>query len=234
MTENPWVIAHRGASQEMPENTLAAFKRAIEIGAHCLEVDVHLSKDGVPVCRHDAALGPDCAMLSELTVKDIKRRTEQVRATPTLEQLLSMVRSNIHLFIELKSEGCHSPRRLVTAVTELLSYYRGFATHQPFIGSFSATILRELQGRWPVEKTVGIAEFERDVPNLMAFKPAIIALDHRLALACSQRLIPPGTTVWSWTVDDIGIAQQLISKGVTGIITNDPRTMVQMLCKVNP
>ena len=50
------VIAHRGASAEQPENTMAAFRRAVELGADAIELDVRLARDGVPVVIHDATL----------------------------------------------------------------------------------------------------------------------------------------------------------------------------------
>ncbi len=47
------IYAHRGASAEFPENTLAAFRRALELAVEAIELDVHLSADGVPVVIHD-------------------------------------------------------------------------------------------------------------------------------------------------------------------------------------
>jgi glycerophosphoryl diester phosphodiesterase len=55
-TNNPLIIAHRGTSLIAPENTLAAFALAIESGADGIELDVRLSRDGVPVVIHDATL----------------------------------------------------------------------------------------------------------------------------------------------------------------------------------
>ncbi len=52
----PLIIAHRGASAVAPENTLAAFKKALGVGAHGVEFDVRLSKDGIPVVIHDETL----------------------------------------------------------------------------------------------------------------------------------------------------------------------------------
>ena len=47
------LYAHRGASAELPENTLPAFRRALEIGVDALELDVHLTRDGHPIVSHD-------------------------------------------------------------------------------------------------------------------------------------------------------------------------------------
>jgi len=54
--KRPLVIAHRGASSDAPENTIAAFELALEQGADALEMDIHLSKDGHPVVIHDFTL----------------------------------------------------------------------------------------------------------------------------------------------------------------------------------
>src|SRR5579863_123644 len=52
----PWVIAHRGASGHAPENTLAAYQRAVELGAGFIETDLHLTRDARFVAIHDATL----------------------------------------------------------------------------------------------------------------------------------------------------------------------------------
>ncbi|MES1168290.1 MAG: glycerophosphodiester phosphodiesterase family protein, partial [Oleiharenicola lentus] len=52
----PLIIAHRGASAEKPENTIAAFRRALALEVDGIELDVHVTKDGVPVVFHDAQL----------------------------------------------------------------------------------------------------------------------------------------------------------------------------------
>jgi len=54
--ERPLIFAHRGGAKLAPENTLAAFDRGLEAGADGLELDVRLSRDGLPVVSHDATL----------------------------------------------------------------------------------------------------------------------------------------------------------------------------------
>jgi glycerophosphoryl diester phosphodiesterase len=75
-TERPLVIAHRGASADAPENTIAAFELALTQGAEGLELGVHLSRDGHPVVIHDFTLerttdgaGP----VGALTMRELKR-----------------------------------------------------------------------------------------------------------------------------------------------------------------
>jgi glycerophosphoryl diester phosphodiesterase len=52
----PFLWAHRGASKNAPENTMAAFAAAVELGVDGLELDIHLSRDGIPVVIHDESL----------------------------------------------------------------------------------------------------------------------------------------------------------------------------------
>src|SRR5688500_15232326 len=72
----PLIVGHRGASAGAPENTLAAFRRAIDDGAEGLEFDVRLSRDGVPVVIHDETLlrtGRVRHLVSELTADELSK-----------------------------------------------------------------------------------------------------------------------------------------------------------------
>ncbi|MBZ0251997.1 MAG: hypothetical protein K8I02_01540, partial [Candidatus Methylomirabilis sp.] len=76
MTRRCLRIAHRGASGECPENTLAAFGRALEIGVDMVEFDVHLSRDGVPVVIHDDDVRRTTdgrGLVKDLTLAELRR-----------------------------------------------------------------------------------------------------------------------------------------------------------------
>ena len=70
------VLAHRGANRYAPENTLAAFARAVELGADGVELDVHRTADGALVVRHDA--GTPAGVLAELTLAEIRAGLPEV------------------------------------------------------------------------------------------------------------------------------------------------------------
>jgi len=95
------VIAHRGASAELPENTLPAFERAIEIGADYVELDVHADGEGRLVVTHDPP-----------------RRT---RDYPTLEAALDLMRGRIGVMVELKTPGRYRRHDVVARTVRLLS-----------------------------------------------------------------------------------------------------------------
>lgn len=110
----PRLVAHRGASHDAPENTLAAFRRAWDAGVECVELDVHLSRDGVPVVIHD----PDTKRttgrpgrvadqtLAELRALDAgawKAAAFTGERIPTLAEALATIPAGRTMFVEIKS-----------------------------------------------------------------------------------------------------------------------------------
>ena len=112
---HPVRIAHRGASGSAPENTAAAFERAIRIGVDAIEVDVHGTSDGRVVVLHDPTLDRTtdrCGWVREQTLEQIRHadagawfgrefRGEQV---PQLEEAIEMTRHRALLLVEIKGE----------------------------------------------------------------------------------------------------------------------------------
>ena len=103
----PRVVAHRGASHDAPENTLAAFTRAWALGVECVELDVHVTRDGEVVVMHDAntkrITGHDGA-IADQTLAALKMldagRGERI---PTIGEAIATVPRGRTLFVELKS-----------------------------------------------------------------------------------------------------------------------------------
>lgn len=136
------VIAHRGASAYEPENTLRAFRRAIELGADMSELDVHLSKDGHVVVRHDATVptshGP--RPIAEMTLDELGSwDAGQGERIPTLEQAIDTVRGRNGLYIELKGQG--TP----LAVVDILRAHDFVDHRQVIVGSFWAPFVQEVK-----------------------------------------------------------------------------------------
>lgn len=111
--KTPVIIAHRGASGEAPENTLAAFRLAIAQGADMIELDLHQSKDGALVVCHDLKLYRTARVkktINQLTLKELKRLEVggwfhprfSGEAIPTLEEVLKLAVNRILLNIEIK------------------------------------------------------------------------------------------------------------------------------------
>ncbi|HEY7379944.1 MAG TPA: glycerophosphodiester phosphodiesterase [Gaiella sp.] len=92
------VIAHRGASWDLPENTLPAFERAVEIGADYVELDLHAAADGSLVVCHDPPRGGE----------------------PTLEEVVDLLRGRIGIMCELKRPARYRRHDMVTRAVRLL------------------------------------------------------------------------------------------------------------------
>jgi glycerophosphoryl diester phosphodiesterase len=113
----PWIVAHRGASEEEPENTLGALRRAIELGADMVELDVHLSRDGHPVVIHDFrvdATTDGTGEVAALTLAELRRldagRGERI---PTLDEFAEAAGGRCGLYVELKGAGTAGPSAAV-------------------------------------------------------------------------------------------------------------------------
>src|ERR1700716_2082263 len=95
------VYAHRGASRELRENTMPAFRRALELGADALETDVHATADGVLVASHD----PDGARVFGVPKRIADCRWEEVRSwgVPSLEEII-LAFPGVPINVDLKAE----------------------------------------------------------------------------------------------------------------------------------
>lgn len=100
----PLIIAHRGASAHHHENTMAAFRAAVDQGADIIELDVRRTRDGVLVAHHDP--GPPAIRLAELEAAGLAELSERIGyMIPTLAEVLALGSQGIRFDIELKETG---------------------------------------------------------------------------------------------------------------------------------
>ena len=128
----PYLMAHRGNKVACPENTLAAFRQALDDGADILETDLHLTADGIFVCIHDATVdrttdgsGP----VAEQTLAELKtlsaacgRAKFEAERIPTLAELAGFLPNDVALGLELKTDRFLEPevcRRLGAELEQL-------------------------------------------------------------------------------------------------------------------
>ncbi len=109
LSRSPELIGHRGAPRERPENTLASFLRALDLGADAVELDVHATRDGVVVVHHDfvpraessvAALGG--RPIAELTAADLGTFQVAGEPIPTLASVLEAIGGRATVYVEIK------------------------------------------------------------------------------------------------------------------------------------
>jgi glycerophosphoryl diester phosphodiesterase len=241
------LYAHRGASAERPENTLVAFQRAMEIGVDSLELDVHLTRDGVFVVTHDEDALRMCG--SPLRWADVDLVEAQrldagwgfVAAdgsrpfagkgihVPTFESILIEF-PHVHVNVDIK--GDDSAKAMLELVRRL------GAEERVTVASFHTATMVAVRRRGYGGET-GLSQGE--VASLLAM-PALlwrqlpftgtaaqvptrqgpVRFDRATFIAKCHSL---GLRVDFWTIDDRAEAERLLGLGADGIITNDPAAM---------
>jgi len=223
-----FLYAHRGASAEAPENTLVAFRRALETGADGVELDVHLSADGIPVVIHDETLDRTTDGVGAVAAHGIEAlRTLDAglwfdrhfadESLPTLEETLRLLAGRLRLNLEVKDS------RAGMAVIELLGR---FPNADIVISSFDYGLLARLRRVAPdlplaVLQDAGNwhrALVRAEALRASAFHPRADLVSRPLLAACRRLQLP----VFPWTVDDPTQARGLARMGIAGLFTNDP------------
>lgn len=159
------IIAHRGASAYSPENTLAAFNLALEMGADGIELDVHVSADSRLMVIHDPHTGrtgnkhlyiakTHSNELRTLDMSGWKGEAWEGEVIPFLEEALSLIPQDKHLFIECKSED---PQAFLDALNQLWDEHKDRLRTSTFI-SFHAPILVALKKEKPHLTTLLLVE----------------------------------------------------------------------------
>ena len=229
-------IAHRGASGEglAPENTLAAFEKAIEIGVDAVEIDVNLTADNRVVVIHDRTVdrttdgsGPvDTMTFNEIRELSAGSRYDEKFAKeriPTLEETLDLVGWRSLLLIETKTE--EAAEKAVAVIRAKRAQSR--VVMQSFLGQAVRTVNR-LDSRIPTAflMTGGEAVLRRKtgvVKRVLKLGANALALKYTAATPdLVNMFLSRAMGMWVWTVDDEEEMREMIEMGVGGVITNYP------------
>jgi glycerophosphoryl diester phosphodiesterase len=242
------VVGHRGAAARFPENTFASFDHAVTLGVDAIEFDLRLTRDGVAVVIHDSTVDRTTSgsgAVAEMSASDLTRLDSGARfspdgktaafkgiglTVPTLEAMLERY-TGIPLLIELK---------VATVADEALRLFRRHGCEdRVLVDAFDSDALRPFRG---TRVAVGAAKW--DVVSLMwrsALRLAPASLPYtglcipesysgisvpvqRLARAAGTCGVPTHV----WTVNDPNDARRLWNSGVSGIISDDPGTMLDL------
>ncbi len=247
----PLIIAHRGASFDAPENTLAAFRLAWEQGADGIEGDFQLTSDGRVVCIHDLEterLAGEKHVIAETPLdllrrldvgawKDPKFRGERI---PTLDEVLALVPAGKMVFLELKAGGVAIVPPLLKAIAA-----SGLKDERIVVISFDADAIAECERRRPALRTQWLTRYEQQADG--AWRPseetivstmkrtgadAFGSMANREALNESlvRKLSDMNVREFGvWTVDDPELARFYIQAGAWSITTNRPAWLREQL-----
>lgn len=250
---NPLIIAHRGASAFAPENTFAAFRKAIDLGADGIELDVRLAKGGVPVVFHDANLRRLTRLehrIADVSAEDLNRievgswfnRAFPGRADarftaetiPTLAQLLDFLADYRGLlYVELKGGDSVVPT-LTENVCELLRQTN--LLPNIVIKSFKLESLRIARRLLPEARAAAL--FEPRLPTIFGKRKHILEearkcgadeISIHRSLATKKFLrqaVEFGLPTLIWTADNPVWVKRALNFGISAIITNDPERLL--------
>ncbi len=241
--DRPLNFAHRGASFEAPENTLAAFLLAVELGADGIEFDVQISRDGEVVVVHDFSLEATTdgqgavgdKTLGELKALDAGAWFDPVFAgqrIPTLQEVVDAVGDRLLLNVELKTTSL-SGDGLEAAVVQAIE--DNHLQDRVVVSSFNPLAVRRVR-QLDAWIPTGLL-YAPDQPILLRWpwlcrllKPDALHPHHSLVDAeFVHKTQRAGRRVHAWTVDDPGQMWQLMRLGVDLIITNRPDLLRRVL-----
>jgi len=222
------IIAHRGASQAAPENTMAAIKQAIADGADWVEIDVQETADGEVVVFHDSdfmKLAGEPLKIWDATQQDIERidigswkdpgfSAERV---PLLANVLNECRGRCGVVIELKYYG--HDQQLEQRVVDIIEATQ--MVESVMLMSLKADAvnkMKRLRPTWKVGLLMSVA-----AGNLSAIDVDFLAVNgafvNRRSISSAQR---NNREIYVWTINDAVTMSTLVGRGVDGLITDKP------------
>ena len=224
--KRPFILGHRGASADLPENSLAAFSLAQKQRADGIELDVQLSADGKIVVFHDQTVDrvtDGSGKISELTLAEIQEfKLGNEQTVPTLDEVFELCGPSFLYNVELKYFGL-GDGALETAVADRIQSHN--LEDQALISSFNPFAVRRIRkhigqrtkvahlwhSRWLKYKVI-IAKAEANNPHYSLVNEKYVhwARQHHWLINV-------------WTVDDPVEAERLANLGVDAIITNKPQ-----------
>ncbi|HVC80431.1 MAG TPA: glycerophosphodiester phosphodiesterase family protein [Chloroflexota bacterium] len=239
-TVQPLIGAHRGASADAPENTLAAFDLAVEQGAELIEFDVHRALDGALVVIHDSDLRRvtgasglagerTAAQLGDLDAGSWKGARWAGERIPTLDQVLDRYGDAVFLNIEIKV-GKRPYPGIAAQVAQAVRRRRLY--DRVVVSSFEWDIIQELRRRDPAVRAALLAEHRPDEALLYAGELGAVGVHLKAGLITQARVVGArarGLGILAWTVDDPADMQQLAGLNIDAIVSNVPARVRDVL-----
>lgn len=234
------IIAHRGFSGIAPENTLAAFQKAIDAGIEYFELDIHKTKDDSVVVIHDSSVNRTSsngmkgkveemtyAELSQVRVGYSGKFGDEFKAekVPTLREALQLAKGKIKVCLEIKVTGAEE--QVMQTLTDLKM------KDEVIIFSFLYPALakvRQLDENIDILYLMGSAD-ETTIDYAKVIKAQAIGAGggNPLTKGYVDKVHANGLEIWRWTVDDEAAMKELISIGVDGIISNFPDRALKLI-----
>ena len=224
----PEIIAHRGTPRVHPENSMPGFAHALELGVAGVELDVHVTADGVPVVHHDDVLHPNGSpfggrRIAELRLEEVREHelAPDVRV-PLLSEVCALLDGGATVYVEIKARHAEEP------VVELVG---ALAARAP-VHSFDHRVSRTVRALAP-DTPVGVlsVSYLVDTPAALRAAGARDLWQHWSMIDADlvRTVHDAGGRVIAWTVNDPEHAVALARLGVDGLCTDVPDTLAAAL-----
>ncbi len=223
------VTAHRGYSAVYPENTIPAFKGAIQVGADWAELDVQQTADGEVIVMHDSNLKRTTGLDKEVwqvtwdEIKDLDNgswfdKKYQTVRIPTLEEVLKVCRGKIHLNIEIKSSG--HDKDLEEQVAKLLKKYHMRDTC--VVSSLKYDSLRKIKQADDSIETAYITSVSYGNFTDLEYADGYSVESTLLSKSFVNKAQKTGKQIYVWTVNSEERLEKVVGMGIDNVITDDP------------
>ena len=238
----PLMIAHRGASGYAPENTLAAFQKAVELDCQIIELDVRLARDQVPVVIHDTTLGRttgDSRRVDELTAAQLQQLDAGSwfapefagERIPTLADVLAAIPDTVIINIEIKPGGPGQLHLIAEQVWSVIEAHR--AAERVLCSSFAHKILwmlRRQAFRLPLAYLVeGRVHAEQFTEAKALQARALILQAQWTSPGLVRQAHAYQLQVFPYTVNRPLQMRQLLRRGADGLLTNYPDRLARVI-----
>jgi glycerophosphoryl diester phosphodiesterase len=241
----PLIVAHRGSSGSAPENTLAAFRMAVDEGADMIELDVRLTKDFHLVVHHDKQLKRTTngsGFLWDKTLQELRMldagswfsprfRGETI---PTLRQVLEILPSHVKVNIEAKTDGDPRKRMHMEESCILIVLEKRFE-ERVLVSSFDHRFLRRMHDLYPAIKTGALYVPVRDVakkPSTLARRvgvSAFITSHTQLRKRQVEDAHAHNIMVGCYSVNTRPQLEKVLKLGVDAVVTDYPGSVRRMI-----
>lgn len=234
------IIAHRGFSEIAPENTLSAFKKAIEIGADYLELDVHATADNVMVVIHDdsvnrTATNGETGKIKDLTFDELNKikvgypskfaSSYADEKIPTLHEVLELAKGKIKVCIEIKTLGIENEVLKIIEQTQM--------QNEVVIFSFYFEVLSQIRALNPnISLLYLVSHFEKhtvDYAKLIHVNAIGVGNENVITSEMLEQVHQAKMELWQWTINDSATIKNLIDLKIDGIITNKPDVGMELI-----
>ncbi len=238
--EKPLVIAHRGYSVVAPENTILAYRKAIEAGADMLELDINMTCDGELVMIHDHRLERTTngtGYVHDHTLSDIQlldagyhfRPYIKGATIPTTEEAINLaIETGIKMCFEIKGGEVERAKIIAQKLMDLLKKYNAFewasiSSYYPEACAVARQLCPELvitRERLPDDSKFNLPEAIKQANILNS--PIMLSDFHTLDKKAVDGLHTAGIAMWSWNPFERSEIEQVIAFGVDGIMGDNP------------